>query len=161
MILLMFRELVTKIEDLQLNNKRLVDHNAELSFQVKCQVEKWPNTIMAIFVGERRESIHGEEYFDKWNGREFDIREFKLCVCGVTCLQGLTLGAHYWHNRFVSNFLPRVKRIIEHWSFKTTSPFSYYSLSRLKICLCPAFVVSCLNAKLKLSIKPKTKRKTF
>ena len=36
----MFRELVTKIEDLQLNNKRLVDHNAELSFQVKCQVEK-------------------------------------------------------------------------------------------------------------------------
>ena len=25
---------MTKIEDLQLNNKRLVDHNAELSFQV-------------------------------------------------------------------------------------------------------------------------------
>ena len=26
---------MTKIEDLQLNNKRLVDHNAELSFQVR------------------------------------------------------------------------------------------------------------------------------
>ncbi|CAB4002022.1 Hypothetical predicted protein, partial [Paramuricea clavata] len=28
-------ELVTKIEDLQLNNRRLVDHNAELSFQME------------------------------------------------------------------------------------------------------------------------------
>ena len=46
------------------------------------------------------------------SGREFDIIESLSFVFAVVLPVCVFAGAHYWHNRFVSNFLPRVKRIL-------------------------------------------------
>ena len=67
-----------------------------------------------------------------WSFRGF--REFKLRVFSHRrTTRYITLVAEYWFNHIASNFLPHIKRMIEHWRLKTTSPVTLYCLQYLSV----------------------------
>ncbi|XP_028414205.1 lymphoid-restricted membrane protein-like isoform X2 [Dendronephthya gigantea] len=75
-------ELVTKIEDLQLNNKRLVDHNVELSFQME-NTEESNNQLLKEVDNLRRQVRSYQKLDEKKKSIERENEELRQTVADL------------------------------------------------------------------------------